>query len=90
MTIVLILFIGWAAAVSVILLFKKLLEKPALATAEDMQQICRRLAPVIDKLDTDKRPRITLLVVDDCRAKLNELYDDLNRAIAKRKATDAE
>lgn len=90
MTIVLILFISWAAAVSVILLFKRLLEKPVLATTEDMEQICRRLAPVIDALDTDKRPRITISVVDNCRAKLNELYDDLNRAIAKRRAPSAE
>lgn len=89
MTIVLILFIGWAAAVSVILLFKKLLEKPVLATTEDMEQICRRLAPVIDNLDIGNK-RVTGSIVLGCRGMLMELYDDLNRAIAKRKANGAE
>ena len=89
MTIVLILFISWAAAVSVILLFKRLLEKPVLATAEDMEQICRRLAPVIDKLDME-RHRVTGIIVQNCRDQLNELYDDINRAIATRKANGAE
>ena len=89
MTIVLILFVGWAAAVSVILLFKKLLEKPVLATSEDMEQICRRLTPVIDKLDIDNH-RVTYSVVEDCRDQLLGLRNDLGRAIARRKANGAE
>ena len=89
MTIVLILFVGWAAAVIVILLFKKLLEKPVLATSEDMEQICRRLTPVIDKLNIDNR-RVTYSEVRDCRDQLLGLRDDLCRAIARRKANGAE
>lgn len=89
MTIVLILFVGWAAAVSVILLFKKLLEKPVLATSEDMEQICRRLTPVIDKLDIDNR-RVTYSEVRDCRNQVLGLRNDLSRAIARRKANGAE